>query len=211
VIPEQIYINPPKVLRPLFGRAHWETKNNEILFTFDDGPVYPATEVILNALESHKIQGLFFVNGDSDRGLMKEIHAAGHVLGNHLFTHKYYTGLNWKVLFESIAKTNDIISNITGKKTDYFRPTYGRPFLGINSMTSGLGLETVMWSLLIWDFKYSTQRVTSIIQSYIKPDSIIVFHNNNQVPGNMREMISYTVAEISKRGYRCGKVTECLK
>ncbi|WP_167357103.1 polysaccharide deacetylase family protein [Paenibacillus pectinilyticus] len=59
--------------------------------TFDDGPS-ENTERILHILRKYGIHATFFVNGNSTpegKRLYRLIHADGHVIGNHTYTHNY--------------------------------------------------------------------------------------------------------------------------
>lgn len=211
IIPSSIYINPPQILRSVFSRSIWETANDEILLTFDDGPLTGVTEKILKSLDDAGFKALFFVNGSADKSLMAEIHLAGHSLGNHYFLHKYYFGFNRNTIIDSLTRTNDILEDITDKKTAYFRPTFGRPFIGMGAITAQLGLTTVMWSLLTWDFKHENSVVQSIIERNLSSRSILVFHNNDSTDSKIQNLLRVTFHLIEKRGLRIGGPAECLK
>lgn len=61
----------------------------QAFLTFDDGPL-PGTLKILKVLKQHRVRGLFFVVGSQVfrwRGRLMAIANAGHMLGNHTYTH----------------------------------------------------------------------------------------------------------------------------
>src|SRR3954447_23491869 len=62
----------------------------KIALTYDDGPNDPHTLRLLDVLAKHGVHATFFVIGRYVRqrpDIAREITKAGHVIGNHTFTH----------------------------------------------------------------------------------------------------------------------------
>lgn len=59
------YFTPPVLIQKIFNSFIWETSNNKILLTFDDGPTEVATLKILDVLKSIKIRAVFFCVGNN--------------------------------------------------------------------------------------------------------------------------------------------------
>lgn len=209
MLPESLIV-PPSIIRKMFTETHWETTDNSVLFTFDDGPYPKSTEIILHRLASYGVHALFFVNGGGDRGAMKEIVLSGHTLGNHLFHHKRAFFLSREVIKDSIRRTNEVIEDISGSECRYFRPPYGIPFFGMGSMIKNFNMNTVMWSLLSWDFRYDVQTINAIIKSYISAGKILVFHNNPLTETKIASALDYTHAHITEQNLVIGEPVECL-
>ena len=57
--------NPPLIIKKIFNHFYWQTTNNKILLTFDDGPNPATTEKILNTLNDLKIKALHFCVGEN--------------------------------------------------------------------------------------------------------------------------------------------------
>lgn len=61
--------------------------------TFDDGPSLTVTPLVLNVLKKYKVNGTFFLIGQSvdtneqSKSLVKRIFKDGHAIGNHTYTH----------------------------------------------------------------------------------------------------------------------------
>lgn len=63
-----------------------------IALTFDNGPDPAATPAVLDTLEKHGVSASFFVVGckaatSVGASLLRDIHAAGHRIGNHTWSH----------------------------------------------------------------------------------------------------------------------------
>src|SRR5262245_32178140 len=64
--------------------------DREVVLTFDDGPMPPYTNRVLDVLASHCIKANYFVIGRMARGypdLLKRIYSDGHVVGTHSENH----------------------------------------------------------------------------------------------------------------------------
>lgn len=53
------FYNPPKLIKSIFRDTIWQTKNDKILLTFDDGPNPKTTEIILSSLQNSKVKSAF--------------------------------------------------------------------------------------------------------------------------------------------------------
>jgi len=65
-------------------------KDHEVILTFDDGPLPPYTNVILDTLESQCVKATFFVVGQMAHSypyLVRRIYNAGHTVGTHSLDH----------------------------------------------------------------------------------------------------------------------------
>ena len=75
----------------LFGPTiHRTPRRSTIALTFDDGPNPALTPQLLALLERHSVRATFFLVGRWARacpGLVREIAARGHEIGNHTETH----------------------------------------------------------------------------------------------------------------------------
>lgn len=120
-----------------------------ICLSFDDGPDVNTTRPILATLETYGIKGTFFLIGDRaarNPDLVKEIAAAGHVVGVHGYDHKVLSGLSATEVRKDLKKAQDTITGITGDTPWLYRPPAG--FLDRTQVDEAdkLGLTTLMWT-----------------------------------------------------------------
>jgi peptidoglycan-N-acetylglucosamine deacetylase len=79
---------------PLIGTMQYTRtlplEDKEVVLTFDDGPLPPYTNRVLDVLAEHCVRANYFIIGRMARGypdLVKRIQAAGHTLGSHSENH----------------------------------------------------------------------------------------------------------------------------
>lgn len=79
---------------PHFGHQQYHDLNflapGEIVLTFDDGPLRPMTQPVVDALEAQCTKATFFMVGSqalADPDMVKQIIRKGHTVGTHTFSH----------------------------------------------------------------------------------------------------------------------------
>jgi peptidoglycan/xylan/chitin deacetylase (PgdA/CDA1 family) len=87
--------------RPRIGHKHFPDtlalKDKEVVLTFDDGPFPPTTGKILDALKAECVRATFFMVGRmaaASPAMAKRIHAEGHTVAYHSFSHPLLTRLH---------------------------------------------------------------------------------------------------------------------
>ncbi len=160
-----------------------DTDTNEVALTFDDGPLPQSTPQILDLLKKHDAKATFFCIGSNiqeSKTLLKRIADEGHSIGNHSYEHiPAFTFWGSKKVKQSIQKTDDLIKEITGKKTVLFRPPYG---VTNNLMALGIrkaGKRVVGWSIRTKDTCRSADEVVTLVDNKIKAGDIILLHDSN--------------------------------
>ena len=206
--------NPPLIIKKLFKHFYWQTSNNKILLTFDDGPNPGTTEKILNTLNDLKINALHFCVGenlDSYKDLVKIILNEGHAIGNHTYYHKTLTSLSTKESLEEIRSVNSLMRDDYSYNIKYFRPPYGRINFKTKKIVNETGMKCVMWNLLTYDYKNDIKRVKFSIDNYMQNNSIIVLHDNNKSSDFIVDSIKYISEAAAAKGFEFGVPEECLK
>lgn len=208
------HFNPPWFVRKIFRDLYWQTSNNKILLTFDDGPTADITLDILNTLDEFSIKSLCFCVGENIQRrpeIAKEILNRGHEIGNHAFSHKILTKLSKEDLKNEIELFNKATTELLNYNSEYFRPPHGRFNLRVNSAVKKVPHKFVMWNLLTYDYKNDLKLVKFAVGNYLQKNSIIVLHDNIKSKSIIKESISLIVEAANKRGFEFGKPSECLK
>lgn len=205
--------NPPIILKKIFSDFSWNTNNEKILLTFDDGPNPGTTEIILKKLSEEKIKALFFCVGENVQKypeLIHQIKNEGHSFGNHTFNHKILNKISDEEKDYQISSVNKIFNDQFDINLKYFRPSHGRFQLSTSLLMKKHNLKNIMWSLLTYDYKNDLSIVKFAVEKYLKPNSIIVLHDSNKSKNIISDSISFIADEVEKRNYQFGEAEECL-
>lgn len=206
--------NPPLIMKKIFNDFIWETSNNKILLTFDDGPNPGTTELILNELNNQNLKAAFFCVGNNislNRQLAKDILTNGHLMANHTYNHKVITKLSESDAKKEIEMFNGIAGDIPGFIPLYFRPPHGRFNLKTGNLIKESKLKNVMWSLLTYDYKNDPQIVKHAVKKYLRKNSIVVLHDSLKSKSIITDSIKIIVEEAYIKGFEFGEPEECLK
>ena len=206
--------DPPDIIKKLFNVFQWNSKNDKILFTFDDGPIPEVTPGILDFLNKNKIKVLFFCVGNNinkNSGLVKDIISENHTIGNHTFNHKRLTRLKEEEIQKEITDFNIILKEKYNYDVKYFRPPHGRFNKSVVSQINKANLEPVMWSLLTGDYKNDINLVKFGISKYLRSNSIIVLHDSLKSKDIIIDSLKFILEKINEKNYRIGEPSECLR
>jgi peptidoglycan-N-acetylglucosamine deacetylase len=124
----------------------------KIALTFDDGPS-EYTEPLLEVLRSHDdTKATFFLLGQNvelQSPIVRKIHAAGHAIGNHSYSHRNLSCLNAEEVKHDLVKCDDAVKLALGGAVmpiSIFRAPYGNTGGHILSVANSLGLRAINWS-----------------------------------------------------------------
>jgi peptidoglycan/xylan/chitin deacetylase (PgdA/CDA1 family) len=129
---------------------------NEVALTFDDGPNQAVTPRLLEVLARHNVRATFFAIGSYARqhpALVREVVAAGHILGNHTMHHPRLSIESAARIRQELAGCNAVLEDITGAAMRFFRPPFGarRPY--VLRAARETGLTPVLWNVSGDDWK----------------------------------------------------------
>jgi len=121
-----------------------------IALTFDDGPDPEWTPRVLDVLARHEVPGSFFLVGQRAArapGLVRQMAAAGHEIGNHGWSH---TGL-WlcgpRRTRTEIGRGHALLTELTGRAPRHFRPPWGMVNAAMFPVLTRFGERCVFWSI----------------------------------------------------------------
>jgi peptidoglycan/xylan/chitin deacetylase (PgdA/CDA1 family) len=144
----------------LFGKAIVAGPDpSEFALTYDDGPNDPYTGQLLDVLGRHQVRATFFLIGRFVRQrpeIVRAIHAAGHLIGNHTTTHPVLLFKSPRRVREELSACNAAIEDAIGEPVRYFRPPHGARRPDVLRCARDLGLTPVLWNAMGYDWKPTT-------------------------------------------------------
>jgi len=129
---------------------------NEVALTYDDGPNDKATDALLDLLAQHNTRASFFMIGQFVRQrpeIVRRVHAAGHLIGNHTQTHPWLHLKPERVIREELRGCSGAIEDATGAPVRYFRAPHGARRPAVMRVAAELGMKTVQWNALGHDWQ----------------------------------------------------------
>ncbi len=178
----------------IFGRALTAPRNPQdgpaqIALTFDDGPHPQWTPLLLEILAAHKVHATFFLLGKYaavQRPLVMEMHQAGHLIGNHTWSHPQLALASSERARQELSRTNAELGQIIGAPVRFFRPPFGSRRPATLRIARELGLTPVLWNAMTadWDATLPAQITPSLAKSILSNQkrgyaSNIVLHDGS--------------------------------
>ena len=141
----------------LFGRTIIAGNNPlEAALTYDDGPNDATTEALLDVLAAHNARATFFMIGRFVRerhALVRRVHAAGHLIGNHTETHPWLAWQSEQVIREELQRCQHALEDTLGCAVHYFRPPHGARRPAVFRAAEELELKVVQWNAMGKDWQ----------------------------------------------------------
>jgi peptidoglycan/xylan/chitin deacetylase (PgdA/CDA1 family) len=141
----------------VFGPTVCRTNSpRRLAITFDDGPNPAITPKLLDLLQQHHAHATFFLIGRFVReyqGLVREIAARGHAIGNHTETHPNLFWFGQSQIRIELSRCSDAIQSATRQPPKWFRPPFGMRNPWLAGVARELDLRVVMWTLIPGDWR----------------------------------------------------------
>jgi peptidoglycan/xylan/chitin deacetylase (PgdA/CDA1 family) len=153
----------------------------QIALTYDDGPNDPHTMSLLETLARHDVHATFFLIGRYVRqrpDLAREIARAGHIIGNHTFTHPLLIFKSEQETRKELASCRAALEDAIGQPSNLFRPPFGGRRPATLRIARELGLESVMWNVTGYDWNAPPAAVIEKkVQSQIRGGDVVLLHD----------------------------------
>jgi peptidoglycan/xylan/chitin deacetylase (PgdA/CDA1 family) len=202
-------INPMKQRR--IGTVQYpETlplKDGEIVLTFDDGPIPPYSERVLDALAAECVKATFFILGENaadSPDIVRRAFRDGHTIGTHTESHAHLGQMPFDAAKEEIeigiASVKKALGD-QGSVSPFFRAPYLETTPEINGYLGSKGL--MLWGI---DFQADDwlnhgpaevmRRALNRIEQHRK--GVLLLHDMQY---DTAEMLPKLLRELKKRGY----------
>ena len=216
---------PPCATGAERGSAYWQkhgggyvvysahTPLRSVALTFDDGPDPRYTLPILQLLSRYRARATFFVIGTAVRAhpwLVREIHLAGHEIGNHTEHHRRQGPLD----AAEILACDEDIAGLTGQAPTLLRPPGGNINHHILRLARQTRHKLIMWT---WDVdahdwaQPGAARIARTIIGHIHPGDIVIFHDGGGRRAQTVAALEMVLARLANERYRLETVSELLR
>jgi peptidoglycan-N-acetylglucosamine deacetylase len=166
-----------------FGRTFTglERGSKQLALTYDDGPNDPHTQRLLNVLARHDVHATFFLIGryaQQRPDIVREIVRAGHVVGNHTFTHPLLVFKSAQELKSQLDNCHRALFDAIGEHSSLFRPPFGGRRPAVLRIARQMGLEPVMWNVTGYDWNArSAEQIERKVTSQVRGGNVILLHD----------------------------------
>jgi len=191
----------------------------QLALTYDDGPNDPHTLRLLEVLAKHGVKATFFLVGrfvQRRPDIVRELAQAGHVLGNHTFSHP-------NLIFASQARTRrelelcrQALHDAIGEHSRLFRPPFGGRRPATLRIARSLGLEPVMWSVSGFDWRGKpASYVEQKVRSRMHDRDVILLHDGSHAAfgADRSQSVAATdhlISEFKSQGYDFATIPEMM-
>lgn len=153
----------------------------QLALTYDDGPNDPHTMHLLEVLAKHNVCATFFLIGryaQQRPDIVREVVKAGHVIGNHTFTHPFLTFKIAAEVHKELTDCRSAIQDTVGECSNLFRPPFGGRRPAVLRIARELGLEPIMWNVTGYDWSAPPAVVIEQkVSSQIRGGDVILLHD----------------------------------
>jgi len=166
-----------------FGQAFTGLRppSKQLALTYDDGPNDPHTLRLLEVLARHNVRATFFLIGRYVRqrpDIVRELARAGHVVGNHTFSHPLLIFRSASSLKAQLADCASALTDAVAGHSNLFRPPFGGRRPAVFRIARQMGLEPVMWNVTghDWDTP-SAEHIERKVTGKVRGGNVILLHD----------------------------------
>lgn len=184
--------------------------SRQLALTYDDGPNDPHTRQLLDVLAKHNVLATFFLIGSYAQQrpeIARKIVEAGHVVGNHTFTHPLLTFKSEVEIRQQLLDCRAALHDAIGQHSNLFRPPFGGRRPTVLRIARELGLEPVMWNVTGYDWNAPpATEIERKVRRQIRGGDVILLHDGNhkQLGADRSQTVLATdhlITRFKEKGY----------
>jgi len=188
------------------------TQEKVVALTFDDGPLPAFTPQLLDILQERRAPAAFFCIGrnvEQQEALLQRVHAEGHLVGNHSYSHHFWFDLfGAGRMLEELRRTDACIEKVTGCRPHFFRPPYGVTNPNLRRAVMRGGYFPLGWSIRSLDtVAAEEQQLLHRITTHLHPGAIILLHDSREITV---KILPALIDHIRSSGYRIERIDKML-
>jgi peptidoglycan-N-acetylglucosamine deacetylase len=181
-----------------------------VALTFDDGPNEPYTSQIAAILAARGAVATFFQVGrcvQRHPGVTAGLAAAGHVVGNHSFTHSFTRGWTTAVVRRELGDAQEALVGELGRRPLLYRPPWLIRTAGVLDAVRAEGLTAISGTFChpLEPLQPAARRIARLALAQVRPGGIVIFHDGYDDRGGDRsatvEAVEIVVDTLLERGY----------
>jgi peptidoglycan-N-acetylglucosamine deacetylase len=159
--------------------------SKQLALTYDDGPNDPHTLRLLEILARHSVHATFFLIGryvEQRPDIVREVVKAGHVIGNHTFTHPLLTFKSTRELKAQLTGCEQALTDAVGEHSNLFRPPFGGRRPAVLRVAREIGLEPIMWNVTGYDWNApSVEHIERQVTRQVRGGDVILLHDGGHL------------------------------
>lgn len=179
-------------------------KNGTIYLTFDDGPKWGTTDVILDILKEEGVEATFFVTNSGPDELIKRAFDEGHTIGLHTASHNYsvvYASVD--SYFQDLDIVSQRVKNITGQESKIIRFPGGASNTISRRYSSGI-MSLLTVEVLNRGYRYYDWNISSGDAAVPAPTADQIFNNvvNNLSKNRVNMVLMHDIKPYTRDALR---------
>jgi peptidoglycan/xylan/chitin deacetylase (PgdA/CDA1 family) len=192
----------------------------QIALTYDDGPNDPHTLRLLEILARHEVHATFFLIGHYVRQLpdiAREVAKAGHVIGNHTFTHPLLIFKSAAEIRRQLSDCRAAVQDAVGEHSNLFRPPFGGRRPATLRIARELGLEPVMWNVTGYDWNAPpAAAIERKVTKQMRGGDVVLLHDggHKQMGADRSQTVQATdhlITRYKQEGYSFVTIPEMMQ
>jgi peptidoglycan-N-acetylglucosamine deacetylase len=180
-----------------------------VYLTFDDGPDPEWTPRVLDALDEAQAPATFFAIGEQARrspDLVRRIHAAGHAIGNHTYSHRHPWFMSQRAARAQVRDGAQALSDVIGIAPRFYRPPHGRYRPCMSDEAQRCGETVVLWdvSAIDWGPLGKADGIEKRLDA-VRGGDIVLMHdgrNQHNRPDELIKILPEFLRRLQARGLR---------
>ena len=191
---------------PVYGAE----KTKYVALTFDDGPSGRFTRVLLDGLEQRGVKATFLLCGYRIKDYPEEtarIHAEGHEIGLHGYSHSCMADMCQEELEREIADTLALLPE--GCRPAFLRPPGGKCSAAVKDAAKQADLGILSWSVDPRDWaSHDAQVIEDAVVEIVRDGDVILLHDMSDTSVDAALSI---VDELKEQGFTFVTVSELAR